>query len=319
MEYISAFVKLLKKERTMKRSINKLRELVQGEVIENEVMANHTSFHIGGPAEIFCKPKNLEDIENIIKWARKNRLPIFTIGNGTNLLVSDKGVSGVVIQISSTMKDIQFDKNTVFVQGGLSIQELIDRSMKRGLGGIEFASNIPGTAGGSITMNAGSNSYFLSKYVKYVDVIGLDGKKRRMFHDDLKFNYRYSILQDEPLILLNALFALEKRDQMEIKREIERFKSMKKKRQPIDYPCAGSIFKNPPTTYAGKVLEETGCKGMRIGDAMVSDMHANFIINLGNATAADVMSLIQRAQHQVYRKKDLILELEIKLIGDFRR
>lgn len=303
----------------MRKSIDKLRELVQGEVIENEPMANHTSFHIGGPAEVFCKPKSLEDIKNIIKWARRSRLPIFTIGNGTNLLVSDKGINGLVIQISSTMKDIQFDKNIVFVQGGLSIQELIDKSMKRGLGGIEFASNIPGTVGGSIAMNAGSNSYFLSKYVKYVDVIGLNGKKIRMFHDDLKFNYRYSILQDEPLILLDALFALEERDPIEIKEEIEKFKSMRKKRQPIDYPCAGSIFKNPPTTYAGKVLEETGCKGMRMGDAVVSDMHANFIVNLGNATASDVMSLIRRVQQQVYRKKDLKLELEIKTIGDFRR
>ena len=302
----------------MRKSIDKLRELVQGEVIENEPMANHTSFHIGGPAEVFCRPRSIEDIRNIIEWARRNRLPIFTMGNGTNLLVSDEGIRGVVIQISSTMKEIQFDKNRVFVQGGLSIQELIDKSMKRGLGGIEFASNIPGTVGGSIAMNAGSNSYFLSKYVKYVDVIGLNGKKIRMFHDDLKFNYRYSILQDEPLILLEAVFALEEKDPIKIKEEIEKFKSIRKKRQPIDYPCAGSIFKNPPTTYAGKVLEETGCKGMRIGDAVVSDMHANFIINLGNATASDVMNLIRKVQQQVYRKKDLKLELEIKTIGNFR-
>ena len=302
----------------MRKSIDKLRELVQGEVIENEPMANHTSFHIGGPAEVFCRPRSIGDIRNIIEWARRNRLPIFTMGNGTNLLVSDEGIRGVVIQISSTMKEIQFDKNRVFVQGGLSIQELIDKSMKRGLGGIEFASNIPGTVGGSIAMNAGSNSYFLSKYVKYVDVIALNGKKIRMFHDDLKFDYRYSILQDEPLILLEAVFALEEKDPIKIKEEIEKFKSIRKKRQPIDYPCAGSIFKNPPTTYAGKVLEETGCKGMRIGDAVVSDMHANFIINLGNATASDVMNLIRKVQQQVYRKKDLKLELEIKTIGNFR-
>lgn len=302
----------------MRRSIDKLREVVKGEVIENEPMANHTSFHIGGPAQIFCKPENFEDIKNIIEWAKGNKLPVIALGNGTNLLVSDNGIGGVVIQIGNKMKNVQFDRNTVLTQGGISLQELINKSMEKGLGGIEFAAKIPGVVGGSVVMNAGSNSHFISKFIKYVTVIGMDGKIYKLYHDDLKFNYRYSVLQNEPLILLDAFLVLENQDPAEIRKKIEIFSKIKKENQPIDYPCAGSIFKNPPTTYAGKVLEETNCKGLRVGDAMISDMHANFIINLGKATASDVIHLIRKAQQQVHRKKDLVLELEIKLAGDFR-
>ncbi len=302
----------------MRRSIDKLREVVKGEVIENEPMANHTSFHIGGPAQIFCKPENFEDIKNIIEWAKKNKLPIMAVGNGTNLLVSDNGIDGIVIQIANKIKNVQFDRNTVITQGGISLQELINKSMEKGLGGIEFAAKIPGVIGGSIVMNAGSNSHFISKFIKYVTVIGMDGKIYKLYHDDLKFNYRYSILQNEPLILLDAFLVLENQDPVEIRKKVEIFSKIKKEHQPLDYPCAGSIFKNPPTTYAGKVLEETNCKGLRMGDAMISDMHANFIINLGKATASDVIHLIRKAQQQVHRKKDLVLELEIKLAGNFR-
>ena len=300
-----------------RESIDQLRELIKGEVLLGEPMYKHTSFRIGGPAEIFCKPLDDNDVRNILVWARKNKQPVTPVGNGTNLLVSDQGIPGVVIQISTGISGITFNGNSIFVKSGSTVKGLINSAMGKGLGGIEFAWGIPGTIGGSIVMNAGTNSHFLSKFVKYVNVLDFAGKRYRLNHDDLKFDYRYSILQDEPLILIEALFSLEKADRSKIKKIISEVSEKRKGRQPSEYPCAGSIFKNPPTTYAGKVLEEANCKGMRIGDAMVSELHSNFIVNLGHATANDVLTLIRKSQEKVYRKKDLILELEVKLIGHF--
>ncbi len=300
-----------------KKSIEQLKEIVKGEVLLNEPLSKHTSFRIGGPAEIFCRPVDAEDIKNILNWAKRNRQPVTPIGNGTNLLVSDDGISGVVIQLSNNISGIEFDSNSVFVKSGNTIKDLINAAMKRGLGGIEFAWGIPGAIGGSIVMNAGTNSHFLSKFVKYVQVIDFNGKEYKLLHDDLKFDYRYSILQDEPLILTEAVLSLEKADEEEIKKAISDASNKRKGKQPLEYPCAGSIFKNPPTTYAGKILEEAKCKGMRVGDAMISELHANFIVNLGHATAIDVLTLIRKAQETVYKQKDLILELEVRLLGDF--
>ncbi len=190
--------------------------------------------------------------------------------------------------------------------------------MKRNLGGLEFAWGIPGAIGGSIVMNAGSNSHFISTKVEYVDVMDYEGKEYKLLHDNLKFDYRYSILQIEPLILIDSLFTLDIKDSNYISMEKEMNLKARWEKQPVNYPCAGSVFKNPPTTYAGKVLEESGCKGLRVGDAMISEKHANFIVNLGSATARDVLSLIKEAQARVYKHKDLILELEIKLVGKFK-
>ncbi len=296
---------------------DKLKDSVKGEVLFEESMSKHTSFRIGGPAEIFCKPKDEDDIKNILNWAKRNRLPISVIGNGTNLLVSDDGIEGVVIQISRELSGMEFRGREVLVKGGHTINGFIDTALRRGLGGVEFAWGIPGTIGGSVAMNAGTNSDFLSTYIKYVRVVDFDGKEYKMRHDDLKFDYRYSILQDEPLILLEVLFELDEVSEDVGRKNIKEAENKRKGRQPIEFPCAGSIFKNPPTTYAGKVLEEVKCKGMRVGDAMISELHANFIVNLGHATANDVLTLIRKAQERVYREKDLILELEIKLLGKF--
>ncbi len=300
-----------------RNSIEQLKELIKGEVLLDEAMYKHTSFRIGGSAEIFCKPIDAEDIKNILVWAKKNKQPVTPIGNGTNLLVSDQGVEGVVIQVSNSINGVELDGENALVKGGSTVRELIGVAMEKGFGGIEFAWGIPGTIGGSVVMNAGTNSHFLSKFVKYIDVIDLTGKQYKLGHDSIKFDYRYSILQDEPLILLDAFFTLEKMELSEIKEGIDKTSQKRRGKQPSEYPCAGSIFKNPPTTYAGKVLEEAKCKGMRVGDAMVSDLHSNFIVNLGQATANDVLTLIRKAQERVYKNKDLILDLEIKLIGKF--
>jgi len=299
------------------KSIDRLKNSVKGAVLINEPMSRHTSFHIGGPAEIFCIPVDSEDIRNIVLWAKRNKLPVTPIGNGTNLLVSDDGIEGVTIKIADKFSGILFDDDYVLAKAGTTVKGVINAAMERGLGGMEFAWGIPGAIGGSVAMNAGTNSHFLSTFVKKAHVIDLNGKEYKLLHDELKFDYRHSILQDEPLILLDVQFELEKEDPVEIKKNIKEASEKRKGRQPIEYPCAGSIFKNPPTTYAGKVLEEAQCKGLRIGDAMISELHANFIINLGHATASDVLKLIRIAQERVYRNKDLILDLEVKLVGKF--
>ncbi len=299
------------------KSIDRLKDSVKGIVLTNEPMSRHTSFHIGGPAEIFCIPSDEEDIRNILLWAKKNRLPVTPIGNGTNLLVSDDGIEGITIKISDQFSGVSFDNNYVLVKAGSTVKGVIGAAMAHGLGGMEFAWGIPGVIGGSVAMNAGTNSHFLSRFVKKAHVIDLNGKEYRLLHDELKFDYRHSLLQEEPLILLDVQLELVEEGVEKIKKHVKEAAEKRKGRQPIEYPCAGSVFKNPPTTYAGKVLEEAQCKGLRVGDAMISELHANFIINLGHATASDVLKLIRIAQERVYRKKDLILDLEVKLIGKF--
>lgn len=306
------------KNQKFNKSIEVLTKSIRGEVLPDELMSRHTSFKIGGPAEIFVKPYDTDDLMTTLRWAKNNKMPIFVVGNGTNIIVSDSGIEGVVIKISDTFSNMIFDRNDVLVQAGVSLQKLLEEGMRRNLCGMEFAWGIPGAIGGSIAMNAGSNSRFLSTRVKYVNVVDYNGSIFKLNHDELRFDYRYSRIQDENLILLDALFELESKDFKEIEKERETSIIIRREKQPINYPCAGSVFKNPPTTYAGRVLDEAGCKGLRIGDAQISELHANFIINLGNATAHDIVSLIRDAQARVYKVKDLILELEIKLAGNFR-
>ncbi len=300
------------------KNIDRLKEIIKGEIITNEPMSKHTSFRIGGPAEIFVKPLNKEELREVLNWAKTNKLPVFVIGNGTNIIVSDDGVEGVVIKLSEAFDEVKFSGNNALAGAGAGLQGFLEEAMKRNLGGLEFAWGIPGAIGGSIVMNAGSNSHFISTKVEYVDVMDYEGKEYKLLHDNLKFDYRYSILQIEPLILIDSLFTLDIKDSNYISMEKEMNLKARWEKQPVNYPCAGSVFKNPPTTYAGKVLEESGCKGLRVGDAMISEKHANFIVNLGSATARDVLSLIKEAQARVYKHKDLILELEIKLVGKFK-
>ncbi len=300
------------------KNIDRLKEIIKGEIITNEPMSKHTSFRIGGPAEFFVKPLNKEELREVLNWAKTNMLPVFIIGNGTNILVSDDGIEGVVIKLSKAFDEVKFSGNNALAGAGAGLQNFLEEAMKRNLGGLEFAWGIPGAIGGSIAMNAGSNSHFISTKVEYVDVMDYEGKEYKLLHDSLKFDYRYSILQIEPLILIDSLFTLDIKDSNYISMEKEMNLKARWEKQPVNYPCAGSVFKNPPTTYAGKVLEESGCKGLRVGDAMISEKHANFIVNLGSATAKDVLNLIKEAQARVYKHKDLILELEIKLVGKFK-
>ncbi|MEF3244939.1 MAG: UDP-N-acetylmuramate dehydrogenase [Caldisericaceae bacterium] len=300
------------------KTIEKIKNLVEGTVLFEEPLSKHTSFKIGGPAEIFVEPSNIEDLERMLKFAKQNNLEVTVIGNGTNILVADEGIRGIVIKLGSNFGKFTFSQNIAFIEAGASLQFFIEQAMKRNLGGLEFAFGIPGAVGGAVAMNAGTNSHYISTKVLYGDVMDLNGKIYRFKHDDFHFDYRYSILQDERLILLNSVIALEEKDEKEIIKAKEMNMRLRYDKQPLDFPCAGSVFKNPPTTYAGKVLEESGCKGLRFGDAIISDKHANFIVNLGNATANDVVKLIKEAQLRVYKNKDLVLELEIKLLGDFK-
>ncbi|MCI4463356.1 MAG: UDP-N-acetylmuramate dehydrogenase [Caldisericum sp.] len=295
-----------------------VKELIKGRVYFNEPMSNHTSFKIGGPAEILIIPSDIDDLKRILEFARREKIPVTVIGNGTNILVSDDGIEGIVIKMSEGFSKLVFDNDIALVEAGVPLQKLIEDASKRNLGGFEFAFGIPGAFGGAVAMNAGTNSHYISTRIEYADVMDYNGKIYRFKHDDFHFDYRYSILQEEPLILLNAVVTFESKPYDEILHEREVSLRGRFEKQPYNLPCAGSVFKNPPTTYAGKVLEEAGCKGLRFGDALISEKHANFIVNLGNATAQDVVNLIREAQLRVYKHKDLILELEIKLVGKFK-
>jgi len=296
----------------------KLKELIKGVVLFNEPLSKYTSFKIGGPAEIFVIPKDIEDVLRVLNFAKRENLPITVIGNGTNILVSDDGVEGVVLKMGDGFHNVEFDGNIALVEAGMSLQTLIELGMERNLGGFEFAFGIPGAFGGAVAMNAGTNSHYISTRLKSAEVVDYTGKSYTFKHDDFRFDYRYSILQEEPLILLKGIVSFEKKSKEEILKEREHHLKGRHEKQPINFPNAGSVFKNPPTTYAGKILEEVGLKGLRYGDALISEKHANFIVNLGNATAQDVINLIKEAQLRVYRERDLVLELEIKLVGKFK-
>lgn len=295
-----------------------LANLVKGIVLFDEPMKRHTSFRIGGPAEIFIEPKDENDLRNILIFVRENDIPINIIGNGTNLLISDNGVKGVVIKMSGCFNDVTINGETVAVGAGFPLPKLSRLVADRGLSGLEFAVGIPGTVGGAVMMNAGAHGSAMSDVVTKVRVMNFEEEISELSKKDLKFGQRKSELQKHDVIVINAEIELKKGDPEEIKKKMAKYLQWRKDNQPLDMPNAGSIFKNPPDDYAGRLIDLSGCKGLRIGGAQVSKKHANFIVNLGNAKADDIMALINIVHQRVKETFDIDLELEIKIIGEIK-
>ncbi|MGB9813692.1 MAG: UDP-N-acetylmuramate dehydrogenase [Thermovenabulum sp.] len=281
-----------------------------------EPMKLHTSFRIGGPADILILPTEISEIQNIVIFCKENKIPLYIIGNGSNLLVRDKGIRGVVVKIAQNFNDVKVEDTFIKAKTGILVTLLSKIALENSLKGLEFASGIPGTLGGAIVMNAGAYDGEFSNVIERVTVMDYEGNIKDLKKDELKFGYRWSIFQEEKYIILEALIKLEKGNYDEIKSKMEEYSARRKAKQPLNLPSAGSTFKRPKGNFAGTLIEKAGLKGMRIGDAAVSELHAGFIVNLGNATADDVEKLIKYIQNRVYEKFQIFLEPEVIILGE---
>lgn len=302
-------------------SIESLREAVRGKVFIGESLAEYSSLKIGGPADFLVSPVDREDTLAAVRFFHHLQKPYVILGRGSNVLISDQGVRGTVILIADCLQKVEVSGETVYAEAGVDLPELSVKMLKQGLGGLEELAGIPGTVGGAIVMNAGAYGREIFELVEWVEVIR-NGAIHRIKKSDIKYQYRKTSLDSD--VVLAAQFKLKKLSEEELQAAQARRKELMDKRrqsQPLKLPNAGSVFRNPPPDengnprYAGQLIEACGLKGYRQGAAMFSDKHANFIVNLGAATANDVLTLIELAKTRVKKVFGVDLQLEIKLIG----
>lgn len=286
-------------------------------VLVNESMKKHTTFRIGGAADFFVTPCSVTQVGQLIRECRKMEIPYYVMGNGSNLLVSDNGYRGVIIQIYDKLNDIEWREDGAVVMAGCLLSRFGNEAAKRGLSGFEFATGIPGTMGGAVAMNAGAYGGEIADCIVRAQMMDLDGNIRWYEKDELELGYRMSAAVKHSLIVLEAQIQLTGGNPEEIKKRLEQLSDARKSKQPLEYPSAGSTFKRPEGYFAGKLIQEAGFKGFSHGGAMVSDKHSGFVINVKDATAEDVMAVIHAVSDGVYEKFGVRLEMEVKRLGDF--
>ncbi|WP_202708448.1 UDP-N-acetylmuramate dehydrogenase [Sporosalibacterium faouarense] len=304
---------ILKKEEIYKLIKEKIKV---GEIKLDEPMKNHSYFKIGGPADILVLPGTIEEISESIKICTDNNLRYQVIGNGTNLLVRDKGIRGVVIKIDKNFSDIEVNKNIIKAQAGSLISKVAKAALKNSLTGFEGCSGIPGSLGGAVAMNAGAYGTEMKDVIKSVKCVDRDGNILEYTNEEMHFGYRHSRVIEENLIVVEAEIELKVGDYNEIKAKMDELTDKRNTKQPIDMPSAGSTFKRPEGDYASRLIDVSGLRGLRFGDAQVSEKHCGFVVNLGNATAEDVLQLIGFIQKTVKDKHNIELEPEVRIIGE---
>ena len=294
--------------------MKELRSIVKGTLLENEPMSKHTSYGIGGPAFAYITPRDRDDLSEILKFSDKYDIPVHFIGSGSNLLVADDGIKGIVLSPAKSLTKLEIDHNSIIAESGVMLGKLVKESIKRNLTGLESLIGVPGTLGGALVMNAGAFGGEISNYLISVDVMTLRGKVKSYKSSEIDFAYRFSSFKTDEFILL-ARFELQIEDPDIISEKRTKASSGRKTNQPLRFRSAGSVFKNPKNHAAGYLIDKVGLKGKRIGDAEISTHHANFFINHGNASASEIAELIRLARKAVLEKFDIELELEIKTIG----
>lgn len=282
----------------------------------DEMMSKHTTFRIGGKADIFLQP-NKEQLSKLLPLAKEYSVPLTVIGNGSNLLVRDGGIRGVVVEIGRNMSEILINEaGTVFVEAGAMLSRIANEAAKNSLTGFEFAAGIPGTVGGAVVMNAGAYGGEMKDVLQSVTVLTEKGEERELLVGELDLSYRHSCIPAKNYIVVGAKLKLEAGNQEEIRGRMEELKSQRVEKQPLEFPSAGSTFKRPEGYYAGKLVSDAGLKGYAVGDAQVSEKHAGFVVNKGSATASQVEQLIAEVSRIVEEKFDVRLEPEVKIIGE---
>lgn len=295
-----------------------LEELPQTTIYKNEPMSKHTSFKIGGNADIYIKVKSVEEIVKIKEYAKKNGIPVTVIGNGSNILVRDNGIRGITIQMNMQDIKIEKDENDVFtyVSNGVKLAALAIILQKEGIAGFEFAGGIPGTIGGAVRMNAGAYGGEFSNIVEEVTYLDEENNIVTVPKEKVEFSYRHSIFVNSKKIVLSAKLKLKKGNEDDIKEYMNELAQKRKEKQPLDMPSAGSTFKRGADFFTAALIDEANLKGYTVGGAQVSTKHAGFVVNTGNATANDVLELVKNVKKQIYDKFGKKIELEIEVIGE---
>lgn len=298
--------------------IKRLEQTVEnGQMLQKEPMKKHTTFRVGGPAACFLTPSENAQIENIVHICREEQIPLFILGNGSNLLVSDQGFDGVVLQIYKNRNQITVEGNRMRVQAGALLSSTARKALDAGLTGMEFAAGIPGTMGGAVVMNAGAYGGEMKDILESVTVLTAEGERKELKRDELGLGYRTSVIKEKGYVVLEAVLLLEPGDPELIRQRMDELKEQRVTKQPLEYPSAGSTFKRPEGYFAGKLIQDAGLRGYQVGGAQVSEKHCGFVINKENATAEDIVNLIRDVQRIVYEKFQVELETEIKFLGEF--
>lgn len=292
-------------------------EIKQGIIKIDEPMRKHTNFKIGGNADVFVIAKNIEEIKCVIKFSKENNILLTILGNGSNVLVSDKGIRGIVLQVGTKEIKIEKQKNAlVEVEAGVMLGALAQVLLKQSISGFEFAAGIPGSIGGAIRMNAGAYGGEMKDIVKDVTVLNEKGEINVLTNEECEFSYRHSRFTDSKEIVIKVTLELPLGDEAEIKAKMDEYDQSRREKQPLNLPSAGSTFKRGSDFITAKLIDECGLKGYTSGDAQVSTLHAGFVVNLGNATAQDVLSVVNHVKQVVLEKTGKQIELEIELLGE---
>ncbi len=294
-----------------------LRGLIR-DVREREPLRRHVSFRIGGPVDVLVLPRTIEELRQVVAHLFTQRTPFVILGQGSNVLIADAGIRGVVVKIGKGLDRVTFEDERVIAEAGLGLPHLARRAVERGLSGLEFAAGIPASVGGAVVMNAGAHGSAMADIVQTVRVLAPEGDVQ-LDREALGFAYRTSALQARPAVVVETTLRLRRGDPEAIRARTEQWLLQRSQTQPIGPPSSGCIFRNPPGDHAGRLIDFAGAKGMTVGGAQVSVVHANYMLNTGEATAADVLALIDKVSHLVMEKCAVRLEPEIKFLGEFAR
>ena len=287
-------------------------------ILEKELMSRHTTFKVGGPCFILVKIDEVSQLKELLPYLVEEKIPYFFLGNGSNLLVSDKGYEGVVITFSKKLaEDVTVEGDRIVAGGGVLLSKVAKYALDENLTGFEFAAGIPGTVGGAMVMNAGAYDGEMKQIVENVEVIDKAGNLRVLSCEEMEFGYRTSILKREPFIVTKTTFKLDKGDKDVIKEKMDDLAAKRRDKQPLEFPSAGSTFKRPEGHFAGKLIMDAGLRGYQVGGARVSDKHCGFVVNAGNATATDVHNLMEDVIKKVQEEFQVTLEPEVIRLGEF--
>ena len=290
--------------------------IAKDSILLDEPMSRHTTFRVGGPADFFVTPKAKEEVRDVIRICKEAGMPYYIIGNGSNLLVSDAGYRGVIVQIYKEMNEVKVEGDLVKAQAGALLSGIAAKALGAELSGFEFASGIPGTIGGACVMNAGAYGGEMKDVLESVTVLTGEDKIIELGRNELELGYRTSVIAKKGYIVLGAVLKLERGDGEKIKTYMDELKEKRVTKQPLEYPSAGSTFKRPEGYFAGKLIEDAGLRGFQVGGAQVSEKHCGFVINRDHATAADIMELMRQVQIRVKENSGVDLEPEVKRLGD---
>lgn len=289
----------------------------QEQVQQDEMMSRHTTFRIGGPADFFVVPEDMDTLKRVAEFCREEQIPFYILGNGSNLLVGDRGYRGVIIQIYKNLNEIQAEGTRVRAQAGAMLSVIAKRALAHSLTGFEFASGIPGTLGGAVVMNAGAYGGEMKDILKEAVVLTPEGEILTIPGEEMRFGYRTSIVAEKNYIVLEAVLQLRTGEQEAIRQQMEELKEKRTTKQPLELPSAGSTFKRPAGYFAGKLIMDAGLRGFTVGGAQISEKHCGFVVNKGGATAADVRELMRRVNERVQQQFGVSLEPEVKMLGEF--